>query len=158
MSNKPRVYLAGPIKSLTYAGATSWRELAKEMLADYGIDGISPMRGKQYLIGATSVGQDALKDEYKNYPLSTNKAILSRDFMDCTKSDLILVNLLGAKSVSMGTVLEIGWAHQARVPVVVVIEDDGSNPHEHGMLMECCNFRVNSLNEAISVTAHILLP
>ena len=158
--SSPRVYLAGAIKSLSYSGATDWRESMKSRLADLGIVAMSPMRGKSYLIGETKVGQDeiTLKDNYDQYPLSTNKAILCRDYRDCTTSDLVLVNFLGASRVSIGTMMECAWAHAARVPVVVVIEKDKTNIHEHGLLLEACNFRVNTLDEAIPVIAAILLP
>ena len=43
------VYLAGPITGLTFDGCTDWREYAKKSLAEAGIDGLSPMRAKDYL-------------------------------------------------------------------------------------------------------------
>ena len=154
----PRVYLAGPIRSLTYGGATSWRDHATFTLKDLGIAALSPMRGKGYLKGETSVGQNALKDSYEQYPLSTNKAILCRDYRDCTTSDAVIMYLVGAKTVSIGTVMEAAWAHAARVPLIVVIEKDKTNIHEHGLLMEVCNFRVGTMAEAIGVAAAVLLP
>lgn len=155
----PRVYLAGPIKNLTYEGATSWREHAAAHLKYHGINALSPMRAKGYLKGETSVGQDhiTLKDSYAEYPLSTNKAILCRDYRDCTTSDAVIMYLLGAKQVSIGTVMEAAWSHAARVPLIVVIEKDGSNVHEHGLLLETCNFRVSTIAEAIDVAAAVVL-
>jgi nucleoside 2-deoxyribosyltransferase len=159
-NNPPRAYLAGPIKGCTYNGATDWRQKVKDCLADVGIIGISPMRAKNYLKGEAKVGQDeiALKDSYDQFPLSTNKAILSRDYNDCTRSDAVIINFLGAEKVSIGTVMEAAWAHAARVPVIVVIEPDKSNVHEHGLLLEVCNFRVATLEDAVAVAAAILLP
>ena len=156
--HRPSVYLAGPIKNRTYSGATSWREYVKILLEDDGIDAFSPMRAKQYLKGLDEVGNDLLKDSYAQFPLSTNKAILHRDRHDCTKCDIVLVNLLGAEQVSIGTVMEVAWADAARVPVVLVMEKDGSNPHEHGLLVEACGFRVDSLDEGIWMVKAILLP
>jgi len=46
MTTRPKVYLAGPIKGLTYTGATDWRDEAKDALYDIGIAGYSPMRAK----------------------------------------------------------------------------------------------------------------
>lgn len=156
----PRVYLAGPIKGCSYDGATSWRDQATSLLAAHGIDAMSPMRGKGYLQGQTQVGQDqiTLKDSYEQFPLSTNRAILCRDHRDCTTCDAIIIYLLGAQKVSIGTCMEAAWGMHARVPIVVVIETDGSNVHEHGLMLEACNFRVSSLEEAVKVVAAVLLP
>lgn len=159
----PRCYLAGPIKGCSYDGATDWRDKACSLLSsgrsDRRIQGMSPMRGKSYLKGHAAVGQDELlKDSYEQYPLSTNAAILCRDHRDCTTCDAIIVNLLGAKRVSIGTVMEIAWGMHARVPVIVIIEKDGSNVHEHGLMLQACNFRVSTLEEAVGVAKAVLLP
>jgi nucleoside 2-deoxyribosyltransferase len=155
----PRVYLAGPIKGCSYDGATDWRDDARRSLRTAGIEGMSPMRGKDYLKGHAKVGQDELlKDSYDQYPLSTNAAILCRDHRDCTTCDAVIVYLLGAKRVSIGTVMEVAWSHHARVPVIVVIEKDGSNVHEHGLMLQACNFRVDNLAEAVAVAKAVLLP
>ena len=152
-----KVYLAGPIKGLNYNEATEWREKAIYELYKYSIDGYSPMRGKQYLKEISNVGGDALKDSYAEYPLSTMKAILCRDFTDCTTSDAVIMYLKGAKTISIGSIMEVAWAHAARVPIVLVMEKS-NNLHEHGLLTEACNFRVETLDQAISVVKTILLP
>ena len=154
---KPRVYLAGPIKGLNYNEATEWREQAIAAFRDVGIDAMSPMRAKSYLKSEGDVGGDKLKDAYEQFPLSTMKAILCRDFNDCTKSQAVIMYLKGAKIVSIGSTMEVAWAHAARVPVVLVMEKSG-NIHEHGLLIEACNFRVETLDEAIHVVKAILLP
>lgn len=154
---KPKVYLAGPIKGLNFNEATEWRIEAQQALAEMGIDGMSPMRAKDYLKAHANVGGDALKDAYAEYPLSTMKAILSRDFNDCTKSAVVIMYLKGAKAVSIGSVMEVAWAHASRVPVILVMEKE-ENIHEHGLLTEACNFRVETLKEALFVTRAVLLP
>lgn len=154
---KPSVYLAGPIKGLSYGGATDWREGVAARFAEHGIDAFSPMRAKGYLRGLTSVGQDALKDSYAQFPLSTNKAILHRDYRDCTRCSAVLMNLLGASSVSIGSVMEVAWAFAARVPTVLVIEAAGGI-HEHGLLVEACGFRVATLEDGIATVRAIVLP
>lgn len=156
--SKPSVYLAGPIKGLNYSGATQWRDYARSVLHEAGIEAYSPMRAKEYLRGLASVGQDALKDSYAQFPLSTTKAILCRDYTDCTRCDLIIANFLGAERVSIGTAMEVAWGYAARVPVVIVIEKDGSNLHENGFLLEAANFRVNTLDDALDVARAVLLP
>jgi len=80
---------------------------------------------------------------------------MTRDFNDCSTCDVLLVNLLGASKVSIGTVMEIAWAYQNRTPVVVVMEQEG-NPHEHAMIREAIGFRVHTMGEAIAVVRTIL--
>lgn len=149
---KPKVYLAGPITGLSYNGAVEWREVAKAKLADVGISAMSSMRSKDYLKSET----DLKALNYKQ-PLSTDKGILCRDFRDCTTSDVVIMNLLGAHRVSIGSVMEIAWAHCARVPLVLVMESTG-NLHEHGLMTAACNFRVDNLDEAINLAMAIILP
>lgn len=148
------VYLAGPITGLTFDGCTDWRKQAEAELATVGVKGLSPMRGKEYL---QSIG--ILSGTGKEYAhlglLSTPRAVMTRDRFDCTRCDVVLVNLLGAKAVSVGTVMEIAWADLSRIPLVVAIEPEG-NPHEHMMVQEAIGFRVASLEEALLVTKAIL--
>lgn len=154
---RPKVYLAGPIKGLHYNEATEWRETAIKWLAENGIDGMSPMRAKTYLKGLTDVGGQKLADQYQHMPLSTMKAIVTRDRNDCMKCDMVIMYLKGAKTASLGSVMEVAWADAARVPVVLVMEKDGSNVHEHGMIRETCGFHVETLEEALQVCRAVLI-
>lgn len=148
------VYLAGPITGLTFDGCTDWRKTAEADLATVGVKGLSPMRGKEYL---QSIG--VLSGTGKEYAhmglLSTPRAVMTRDRFDCTRCSVVLVNLIGAKAVSIGTVMEMAWADLSRIPLVVAIEPEG-NPHEHMMVQEAIGFRVASLEEALLVTKAIL--
>jgi hypothetical protein len=122
------------------------------------------MRGKAYLKDFTTLPATGLE---KQGILSSGKAILDRDHSDVKGSQLIVVNLLGAKTVSIGTVMEIAWAHTLQIPTVVIIEDpvieehvtDGKpltiefvNPHEHSMLLASASYRVKSIEDALQVT------
>jgi nucleoside 2-deoxyribosyltransferase len=154
---KLRVYLAGPIRGLNYNEATEWRERATTELALVGIEGMSPMRAKDYLKPLSNVGGDKLADQYAAFPLSTMKAIVTRDRKDCMRSDMVIMYLKGAKAVSIGSVMEVAWADAARVPVVLVMENEG-NVHEHGMIAETSGFRCETLEEAIHIVKAVLLP
>ena len=148
-----RVYLAGPISRLDYAGATHWRDHAKLRLAVQGIDGMSPMRAKEYLKDVQSFSPDCNEGAHK--ALGRPRGIMTRDFYDATNCDVMLVNLLGAKTVSIGTTMEIAWAYQKRTPVVCAAEDEG-NVHEHAMISEALGYRVPTLDEAIDIVISIL--
>ena len=148
------VYLAGPITGLDYAGATDWREYAIAELAKGGIKGLSPMRAKNFLANVTAF--EANCDGYGSLnALATNRGIMTRDRFDATRCDVLLVNFLGAKRVSVGTAMEIAWADLARIPIVCAMEPEG-NPHDHGMINEALGYRVTSLDEAIAITRAIL--
>lgn len=146
------VYLAGPITGLTFEGCTDWREYAKGKLAEDGIVGFSPLRCKEYL--AERGVMDAMG--YDDAPLSSPKGITTRDRWDVLTRDVVLVNLVGAESVSIGTVMEVAWADLARKPVVVAMDE--GNVHTHAMLTHAAGFIVPSLLEAIAITKALIMP
>lgn len=148
------VYLAGPITGLNFAGCTDWREYAIKELADVGIKGLSPMRAKDYLanIGVIS----GTGEEYAHLgPLSLPRGVMTRDRFDGTRCDVLLVNLLGAERVSIGTVMEIAWADACRTPIVCAIEESG-NVHEHMMISEAIGFRATSLEQALHLVKAVI--
>lgn len=146
-----RVYLAGPITGLTFGGCTDWREYAQKQLSVAGITGVSPMRAKENL----KAYGELIGDEYFDEVLSCGKGITARDRWDTMNSDLVLVNLLGAGKVSIGTMIEYGWADAARNPIITVIEKEG-NVHDHAIQREITGFRVATLDEGLNVAKAIL--
>jgi hypothetical protein len=143
------VYLAGPITGCSYEGCTNWRKYAIAKLAECGIAGLDPMRGKEYLEAETSVS-----DNYSGEVLSCSRGIMTRDHWDCLRCSLLLVNLRHATRVSIGTCMEIAWAWDNGIPVVAVLEP--GNPHDHSMINEAIGFKMQSLDEAISIIKAIL--
>src|SRR5882672_4250192 len=179
------VYLAGAITGLTAAEAIDWRDKVKHDLAfnkrlveeglypshtvgqeeapegfryaydPTGIVGFSPMRAKDYLLerGVLSGHPEAYEDQV----LSSAKGILTRDRWDVMKNcDLVLVNLIGATKVSIGTVMEIAYADANRTPCVVAMEDD--NVHHHAMLDTAVGWIAKDLDFAVEIVKAILLP
>lgn len=144
MRNSPLVYLAGPITGESWAGSTDWRDAMIYTLAQYELTGVSPLRGKDYLKNET-----AISDSYENTTMSSSKSIFARDFHDVQRCDALLVNFLGSKKVSIGTVMEITYAWTLRKPIVVVMDPD--NIHKHSMLGEASSFVVSTLDEAAQV-------
>jgi nucleoside 2-deoxyribosyltransferase len=147
--NAPTCYLAGPITGLTYAGAIDWREYARERLHAMGIVGLSPMRGKTYLSREETIG-----DAYAQHPLSTRTGILTRDRFDVMRCDLLLVNLLGAERVSIGTAMEVAWADAFRKPVVLV-DTDGST-HDHAFIRAIAGYVVPTLEAGLNIVDAVL--
>lgn len=155
MSNKS-VYLAGPIAGSKFDEVDQWRIQAREQLAHYKIDGFSPLRAKGYLRALGTLSPQCIAEGEVGV-LSRPKAIMVRDFRDATTCDVLLVNLLGATRISIGTMMEVAWAYQRHTPIVCCIEQSG-NVHEHAMLNEAVGFRVTSLEEGIAICVAILDP
>jgi nucleoside 2-deoxyribosyltransferase len=150
VNNKPKVYLAGPISGLTYDNGQGWREFVCTRLAERNIEGFSPLRAKGYL-----KTKGVIEQGYEDTPLSTDHGITTRDRWDVQTADAVLFNLLGAERVSIGTMIEYGWADARRLPIITVIEPKG-NIHEHPMLRDVTGFRVATIEEAIEILDRIL--
>ena len=138
------VYLAGPIDGCSYGECTNWRERTIEELKKYGIIGISPMRGKEFLRN-----YPVIRDEISNNVLATDDAITARDQWDVRRSDAILFNLEGAQKISIGTMIEYGWANAFNKPIVTVMEP--GNIHNHPIVRGLSGFRTKTLEEGIEV-------
>jgi len=146
--SRPRIYLAGPITGLNYEGATDWRESVSEQLLP-GIIGVSPMRGKEYLKAIGTIGGTSEEAYTRLSVISHPKGVICRDRWDISSCDAVLMNLLGAERVSIGTMIEAGWADAHRKPVIVVREP--SNVHAHMMLDEIAGYTVQTLEEAVHI-------
>jgi nucleoside 2-deoxyribosyltransferase len=142
------VYTAGPITGCTYKNATSWRDgVAKDLNSDK-IECLSPMRGhdKDGLIIDKGLLQGGVKDGVA----AEEKSINRRDHFDCTRASCVLANFLDTKKISIGTVMEVGWAWDHQIPVVCVMEK--GNVHDnHPMLNDCITYRVNTLEQAVDI-------
>lgn len=158
MNLHPSVYLAGPITGLTYDEGNDWREAVMADLASVGITAYSPLRAKNFLrqIGVLDSAGTPDSAYMGLNPLSEPKGITARDRFDATRSDMVLMNLLGATRVSIGTMIEAGWADAARRPIVIAMEED--NVHRHAMLNEVAGFIVPTLAEAVAVVKAVLIP
>lgn len=148
-----KIYLAGPITGLNWQQTENWRDYFKSRLADVAphVRGFSPLREKGFL-----QGEEQIKDNYSDKLLSSQRAIMSRDFFDCQTADAIVANLTGAPKVSIGTVMEIAWGYQRRIPVVIIAEP--GNIHEHSMLREAANWWVTDIEDALTVVETLFTP
>lgn len=155
--SKPLVYLAGAIAGLEFGAATDWRYQAQEALRDRGIETLNPMRAKNAL-GDQNGGRISsnFHDYEANGAFFRSRGIMTRDFNDVKRCDVLLVNLLELAKPSLGTTMELAWAYALQKPAVVAIEKRG-NPHDnHPMIFEAIPFRVETLDEAIESVAIIL--
>jgi nucleoside 2-deoxyribosyltransferase len=112
---------------------------------------LSPLRDKLYL----QDGKEIDAGRYRGLFMSDPSAILGRDFNDCVNSDVVLVNVLGITTPSLGTAMEIAWAYDRHIPIVLVAEED--NPHrKHPLINAACQFKTDDLDEGLALVKTIL--
>lgn len=144
------VYLAGPISGLSYDATTNWRGKVRHALLP-DIESLSPMRDKEFLKGEERLGEGYVGT------LATDSGVFERDTLDIRRADLLLVNLLGAKGPSQGTIWELGYATALRKPCVLVMEPHG-NPMDTFFPRKSASIRVDNLPEAVEIVRSLLLP
>lgn len=144
------LYLAGPVLGTSYEESTDWREYVAKKLPRH-IIAVSPMRGKKYLSEEKSI-----RHSYEEHSLSSSKGIVCRDRFDVMRSDAILANFIGAKSVSIGSNWELAWADLLRKPTIIAMEK--GNVHDHAFVRAASEFIVTTLDEAIEIAIAVLLP
>lgn len=146
------VYLAGPIAGHTFDEAISWRDKCREMFAFNHIGVISPLRNKEFLRNGDTIGKHA----YPEWGVTAGSAIVARDRNDVMRCDAVLMYLGGAKAVSIGTMVELGWADAYRKPVIVVMEQ--RNVHDHLFVVQLASAVATDLLEAVALVEAFVCP
>jgi nucleoside 2-deoxyribosyltransferase len=148
MANKFRIYLAGPISGNAYENVMRYFTGMTDYLQELGFDVIHPMLGK-----------DALRTEIKlkahgyGNPESTNHAIVERDQWMVSQADIILCNLLEATIVSIGSVMELAWAHHLGKHTIVMMGKD--NIHRHAFILEAADIVFENQSDALKYLERI---
>ncbi len=145
------IYLAGPIRGLSYRGATDWRNEIADTLFAMGHLPVDPMRGKDFLRRKM-----VITGAYEDHPLASAKGIYGRDLFDVDSCDILFANLLGTKEVSIGTVMEIQRGHDRGRYVLVIMEE--GNIHDHPFVQEAASLVVGSLEDALRVVEKLGRP
>lgn len=164
---KPVVYLSGPVSAADYRGAVDWYASARAFL-NPGISIAMPMRGKSALsqtngaIGCRASDDPGgpgifAADEFAAM-VGTRQAIAGRDRYDAQRAACVLMNLTGCRGkVSIGCMIEAGWADAARVPIVLVAEP--GNIHEgHAILEAIATYRAPNLGRGCAAVNTLLEP
>ncbi len=147
------LFLSGPIIGCTYEGCSDWRNYVANKLPS-NIQAISPMRGKEFLSNQGVIGKENLRENTSS--LITSSGITTRDRFDIARCDVVLMNLIGATQITIGTMIELGWADAYRKPVVLAIEKQ--NIHHHPIVCGIAGFVVPTLDEAIQTAMAVLMP
>lgn len=151
------VYLAGPILGCTEGEAKSWREYVDDRLqlnyqdgTSQRIVGISPLRcepihGERYGVG------------YEDPKFGTARAIAAKNLADVRMCDMTLAyfpKMPEGRHPSLGTIVEIAWAHAEGKPVIVVSDDPIILTHP--VVNSCAGWMLPTLDDAIEVVNGIL--
>ena len=147
------VYLSGPISGLMYdEAALGWRQQVGEILGAAGAIVFDP----------TKLETEHLDSEGPISPLANQKSVMlnwksitTKDRFYVQETDVVLMNLLGASRVSIGSMLELGWADLLRKPVILVMEKEG-NLHDHAMVREMAGFHTDSLDQGVELIRTLL--
>lgn len=158
--SKPAIYLCGPITGLSYNDAfDGWRGVFQRTLdparLDHAIDIYNPMRHQGAMAEVGCI--EATNEAYEHNPLMTERAVVAKDKLDVKRSSLIVVCLLGATTITVGSLIELGWADAWDIPILLIMEKSG-NPHEHLFVRTIASFRTDNIEEAASMAYMLLLP
>lgn len=152
---KPILYLAGPITGQTYAGATDWREYARNALWPH-IEARSPMRGKAYLAAMVDPIGGTPDEAYTRHAISSVAGVVARDRNDVYTCGAVLAYLRDTDRASIGTMVEFGWADAFRKPIITVL--DKSGPHYHMFVTQLSGYVVETLEEGLQIARILLAP
>lgn len=139
------VYLAGSITGLTYEQSTVWRVNVANALVELGYDVFSPMREKlnlreRYSSVAIPHTDPSFKDPFQ------------RDTHDIARSNYVVAYFHPAATiVSVGTMIELGYAKALGKYVIVV--DERPSGEIHPFVRGVANDIVPTLDDAIKLLA-----
>ena len=137
-----KIYLALPISGRGYDDVVEDIFMLKKILENIGYEVLQPMTAKGYL--RTEVEFKA--HGYDN-PVSTNHAIAERDKWMVQQSDIILMDLSQAKSISIGCMMELAWGALLGKHTIVVMGE--GNPHRHAFVIEAADIIFSNTDAAI---------
>src|SRR6516225_7924285 len=142
------LFLAGPLTGTYYRDALDWRKYVESRLpAD--IIAFSALRGKAHL-----ADERVLKHAYPEHLLCTPQGTIARDRYDVSRCDALFVNFLKADRVSIGTIMEMGWADAWRIPIILAMEK--GNIHDHPFVRQVAAFIAQDLDEAIQTAVDVV--
>lgn len=138
------VYACGPMNGHSLSEANSWREDVKRFFKENSnnIRLISPTRGK--------VETDCLATDYDGTYRSNSKYIYYRDRADVKRCDSLLAYLpITTQNLSVGSILEIGWATVLGKPIFLVTQN--KLLIDHPLISNSCTWIGETLEEAVEV-------
>lgn len=144
-----KIYCTKPMKGCSFEAVVEYYNEIQGILEDMGWVFLNPMCGKNYL-----AGEKSFKNSGYTQPLSNDQAIVERDRWMVKQSDVLLVNLLGTKEVSIGSMFEMSWGYDCGKHIVTVMENDSI--HYHAFTLKCSHVLYNNLGEAIDYLGKLI--
>lgn len=136
------IYIARPISGMSGKVVFGYYDGMSTELLQYYEKVYTPVVGKAEL---------RFEKKYKakdfRHPVATNKAIVGRDSWMVRQCDVLFLNLLGAKDISIGCVSELAWAWLLGKHTVTVI--DSENVHQHAFILQMSNIVWDNEEDAI---------
>lgn len=139
------VYLGGPITGQTFGRANDWRLHFADTLSKMKRLGtmdwkcFNPLHGKeQYDTGGP------LPDAFDG-----DVEVADEDFDYILRSDVVVANFAVAEQVSIGTCVELGFAHAHGKPIIVVTGAD--ELHDHLFIRRVATYRVDNVHGALKI-------
>ena len=80
--------------------------------------------------------------------------LTTRDLLMVRSADVLILDCLGATSISRGSVLEMGWASALQKPFVIIAEE--GNPHSFNMSKSLTPFIVPTRAQAAEIVNTLL--
>lgn len=140
-----RVYLAGAIAGLTEKEAKDWRRYVANELSKHMVTGVSPLRCEP-LVG------ERYEVVYDDPRFGSGRAIAAKNEFDTRNCDFALVYLPkpppGGR-LSIGSIIELAWAHAFNKPTILVTDDPVI--WDHPLTDACASWKLRTLDEAIEV-------
>jgi nucleoside 2-deoxyribosyltransferase len=126
------IYIAGSISGQKAQDVVNYFQSTKRILTEAGFTVLNPMTAKK-----TFRNDIKFKAEGYSYPAATNHAIIERDRWMVQQCDILYCNLTMAQIVSIGSTMELAWAHQLGKHSVVAMQAD--NIHRHAFILEAAD-------------------
>ena len=137
------IYLAGPISGLTKEEAFGWRDCLKNKLEYLPNVRVFAPEQVDFLEGHGDGSASYLQEVDRQ----RGEEAAQKDFNAICCSNIVLFNLLYTRKVSVGTLIEMGWAFTLGKYVLVVLQP--GTVYDHSFVHWCANRIVETVDEAI---------
>lgn len=146
-----RVYLSGPITGSTDQEILGWRERAGRLLSTHAeiVDPASLPYDSSLAYAQHEGPRDALARQMHG------RLIVDRNKRLVGSVDVVLACFLDTPRASIGSVAELFWADNFRIPIVVIREASGS-VHDHAMINAIATRITTSLEDGCNAVLNIL--
>jgi nucleoside 2-deoxyribosyltransferase len=137
------VYLAGPITGLTLRRARGWRKRACQLLRAGGLDAFDPT--------------DGLRDDGSVVEAAPRADVSDADLVARCRAALAgsvaMIALLAGDRLSLGTVVELGWADAFGVPVIGIVARGSA--YDHPFARQIVAYPCHTLPQAVLIARRL---